>query len=257
MAKHFKVKQIRSAAGRLPRHILTIKGLGLRGPGSEVELADTPQIRGMISSVHYLLEVVPVEERAQKEAHPETRDAPRITPRKRRRQAPPKSVRLEKRETYAESNQSAQRAPIVNRSALAAVNRADTVRLPRVAAKAKRRAKVTPSHASVSKAARAQCTAALLQRGFKKFFRKEFAVINVSDLEQHFESGDVVDAKTLHDRGIVKVQLAGVKVLGDGELKKKLTLKLAAYSAQAKTKIENAGGTVEVVAPPNPNAAAA
>lgn len=94
------------------------------------------------------------------------------------------------------------------------------------------------------------------KRGFKNFHREEFSVINCNDLEQHFESGDVIDAKVLKDRGIVKSQKSGVKVLGTGELKKKLTLKVAAYSATAKEKIEKAGGSVEVVKPENVNKAA-
>jgi len=68
--KYFKVKQIASAAGRLPKHILTIKGLGLSGPNSEVELADTPQIRGMITSVQFLLKVTPVQGQLEKKPNP-------------------------------------------------------------------------------------------------------------------------------------------------------------------------------------------
>ncbi len=70
MAKHFRLKQIRSATGRLPRHIRTIEGLGLRGPGSEVSVADLPTIRGMITQVQYLLEVTPVEGAFVRETHP-------------------------------------------------------------------------------------------------------------------------------------------------------------------------------------------
>lgn len=70
MAKHFVVKQIRSATGRLPKHIRTMDGLGLGKVGREVKLADTPQIRGMIKQVQYLLEVTPTEGAAAKEAHP-------------------------------------------------------------------------------------------------------------------------------------------------------------------------------------------
>jgi len=70
MAKHFLIKQIRSATGRLPKHILTIKGLGLGKVGREVKIADTPQIRGMIKQVQYLLDVMPQDGAAEKEAHP-------------------------------------------------------------------------------------------------------------------------------------------------------------------------------------------
>jgi len=69
--KYFKVKQKASATGRLPRHIKTIKGLGLSGPGSVAELPDTPQVRGMITQVHYLLEVTPVSGQLEKKANPQ------------------------------------------------------------------------------------------------------------------------------------------------------------------------------------------
>lgn len=87
------------------------------------------------------------------------------------------------------------------------------------------------------------------KRGFTSLHRKEFSVINVGDLEKHFNAGDVVDSKVLLDRGIVKKQLHGVKILGDGELKKKLTLHADAFSESAKAKIEAAGGTITQVAP--------
>ena len=70
MAKHFVVKQIRSATGRLPKHIRTMDGLGLGKVGREVKLADTPQIRGMIQQVQYLVTVTPVEGAFPKETHP-------------------------------------------------------------------------------------------------------------------------------------------------------------------------------------------
>jgi len=69
--KYFKVKQIHSAAGRYPKHILTIKGLGLSGPGSTADLPDTPQVRGMITKVHYLLEVTPVQGQLEKKPNPQ------------------------------------------------------------------------------------------------------------------------------------------------------------------------------------------
>ena len=95
------------------------------------------------------------------------------------------------------------------------------------------------------------------KRGFTSLDRREYAVINVSDLEQHFNAGDVVDSKVLLERGIVKKQPHGVKLLGDGELKKKITFHADAFSASAKTKIEAAGGTITLVEKPKPKAAAA
>ena len=83
------------------------------------------------------------------------------------------------------------------------------------------------------------------KRGFNNIFAKEYAIVNVGDLER-FEDGSVVDAQALAAAGLVKKALDGVKVLGQGELTKKLTVNCAAFSASAKEKIEKAGGKAEV-----------
>lgn len=84
------------------------------------------------------------------------------------------------------------------------------------------------------------------KRGFNNIFATEYAVINVSDLEK-FVDGTVVDTELLKAAGLVKEELDGVKVLGNGELTKNLTVKAAAFSASAKEKIEKAGGKAEVI----------
>ena len=83
------------------------------------------------------------------------------------------------------------------------------------------------------------------KRGFVNIFATHYATVNVSDLEK-FEDGAVVDAQALIDAGILKKTLDGVKVLGNGEITKKLTVNCAAFSASAKEKIEKAGGKAEV-----------
>ena len=83
------------------------------------------------------------------------------------------------------------------------------------------------------------------KRGFVNIFATHYATVNVSDLER-FEDGAVVDAQALLDAGILKKTLDGVKVLGNGEITKKLTVNCAAFSASAKEKIEKAGGKAEV-----------
>ena len=83
------------------------------------------------------------------------------------------------------------------------------------------------------------------KRGFNNIFATRYAVINVSDLER-FPEGTVVDTHLLHATGVVKNTMDGVKVLGKGELTKKLTVNCAAFSASAKEKIEKAGGKAEV-----------
>jgi large subunit ribosomal protein L15 len=86
----------------------------------------------------------------------------------------------------------------------------------------------------------------LPKRGFHNIFGTENAVVNVSDLNK-FEDGAVVTVADLVAAGLVKKTLDGVKVLGSGELTKKLTVQAAAFSASAKEKIEAAGGKAEVI----------
>ena len=85
----------------------------------------------------------------------------------------------------------------------------------------------------------------LPKRGFVNIFATKYATINVSDLEK-FEDGAVVDAQAIVDAGLLKKTLDGVKVLGRGEITKKLTVNVAAFSASAQEKIEKAGGKAEV-----------
>ena len=84
------------------------------------------------------------------------------------------------------------------------------------------------------------------KRGFNNIFATEYTVINVSDHER-FVDGTVVDTELLKAAGLVSKELDGVKVLGNGELTKSLTVKAAAFSASAKEKIEKAGGKAEVM----------
>jgi large subunit ribosomal protein L15 len=81
--------------------------------------------------------------------------------------------------------------------------------------------------------------------GFKNRNRVEYAVVNVSRLDELFADGDVVTSEALVDKGVIKSASEVVKVLGDGELTKKLTVKVDKVSVPAKAKIEAAGGTVE------------
>ena len=86
----------------------------------------------------------------------------------------------------------------------------------------------------------------LPKRGFHNIFGTVNAVVNVSDLNK-FEDGAVVTVADMVSAGLVKKTLDGVKVLGNGELTKKLTVQAAAFSASAKEKIEAAGGKAEVI----------
>ena len=84
------------------------------------------------------------------------------------------------------------------------------------------------------------------KRGFKNRNTKEIITINVSVLDR-FDNGTVIDAELLKDTGIVKNSRDGIKVLGNGELTKKLVVKATSFSASAKEKIEAAGGSCEVI----------
>ena len=86
----------------------------------------------------------------------------------------------------------------------------------------------------------------LPKHGFTNIFRKEFATINLSDLER-FEDGAVVNLDALKAAGLVKQVKDGVKVLGSGELTKKLTVQVERFTASAKEKIQALGGKAEEV----------
>ncbi|RPI91200.1 MAG: 50S ribosomal protein L15 [Planctomycetaceae bacterium] len=77
------------------------------------------------------------------------------------------------------------------------------------------------------------------------YFAKEVAIVNVATLELRFENGATVDEQTLVERGIVKGNYDAIKILAQGDLTKKLTVKVHDFSAAAIAKIQAAGGTVE------------
>ena len=86
----------------------------------------------------------------------------------------------------------------------------------------------------------------LPKRGFHNVFAKRYAIVNLKSLEA-FPDGAVVDADALLEKRIIRKTLDGVKILGQGEITKKFTVKAAIFSASAKEKIESAGGKCEVV----------
>jgi large subunit ribosomal protein L15 len=86
----------------------------------------------------------------------------------------------------------------------------------------------------------------LPKRGFTNIFRKEYAIVNVSELVE-FEDGTKIDLESLRDRGIVKKRLDGLKVLGNGEINRPLHVRAHKFSKSAIEKIQKAGGTIEVI----------
>ena len=89
----------------------------------------------------------------------------------------------------------------------------------------------------------------LPKKGFSNVqFRDKIAIVNVSQLNQKFEDGATVDEKALREAGLVSGRCDAIKVLGQGDLERKLTLVVDAVSASARAKVEKAGGTAETVA---------
>lgn len=86
----------------------------------------------------------------------------------------------------------------------------------------------------------------LPKRGFKNYTRKEYAIVNLSELDK-FNDGDVITPKVLLANNVIKKLNSGVKVLANGELTKKLTVKANVFSKAAEAAIKKAGGTVEVI----------
>ena len=86
----------------------------------------------------------------------------------------------------------------------------------------------------------------LPKRGFKNRFATHYAIVNVGTLNAKFENGETVNVEALIEKGILNKALDGLKVLGNGELTKNLTVEAAIFSQTAKEKIEAAGGKAEV-----------
>ena len=93
----------------------------------------------------------------------------------------------------------------------------------------------------------------LPKRGFTNIFREDWAVLNVGDLDKL--TVDSFDPETLKKMGVIKKQLKGIKILGNGELTRKISVRAHAFSESAKKKIEAAGGTVDLILSPPPAAA--
>jgi large subunit ribosomal protein L15 len=90
------------------------------------------------------------------------------------------------------------------------------------------------------------------KRGFSHAtWDKVYHVVNVGDLDKAFQDGDTVDLDALKKAGLAKGPADGVRILGEGELTKKLTIRASHFSKSANEKITAKGGTIEVIAPPN------
>jgi large subunit ribosomal protein L15 len=89
------------------------------------------------------------------------------------------------------------------------------------------------------------------KRGFTNgMFARQFNVVNVGDIDKLFEAGNEVNVETLRTKGLAKKSMDGVRILGEGDVTKKLVVKAHHFSKSAKEKIEAKGGTVEIIPPP-------
>lgn len=95
------------------------------------------------------------------------------------------------------------------------------------------------------------------KRGFKNMNRVEMFPVNVATLEQLFDAGASVDLATLQAKGLIPKRIEHIKILGEGDLTKKLSIKAHGASAAAKEKVEKAGGSIEIVATAAPAKASA
>ncbi len=87
----------------------------------------------------------------------------------------------------------------------------------------------------------------IARRGFSNApFKKVFAVVNLSDLDNKFTDGEVVNRNSLKEKGLVGKVISGVKILGNGDISKKLSIEVEKISSSAKEKIEKAGGSVKL-----------
>ena len=87
----------------------------------------------------------------------------------------------------------------------------------------------------------------LPKHGFRNIFRQEFSIVNLGQLEQHFEAGTVVDGEALRAKGLVRGLKRPIKILADGNLTKALTVKANKFSAAAIARLQASGGSAEVV----------
>jgi large subunit ribosomal protein L15 len=85
-------------------------------------------------------------------------------------------------------------------------------------------------------------------RGFKPYHKTEYALVNVDELEAHFDAGSEITPEALMGRGILRNLHDGVKILGNGAVTKKFTVRAHKFSKSAQEKLEAAGGTVESLA---------
>ena len=204
---------VKSPVSSKPNHIKIVKALGLHKIRSTKVFEDTPSIRGMIFKVNHLVSVV------------EISDSGGFT------------MKLNELKPALGSTTAPRR-----------LGRGVGSGLGKTSGKGHKGAKARSGGGKRPgfEGGQMPLVRQLPKRGFKNIFAKEYATVNVSELEV-FENGTEVTAALLVEKKIIRKELDGLKVLGNGELTKKLTVKAVKFTGSAKEKIEAVGGTAEVI----------
>ena len=208
-----QVTLVKSPVSSKPNHIKIVKALGLHKIRSTKVFEDTPSIRGMIFKVNHLVSVV------------EISDLGGFT------------MKLNELKPALGSTTAPRR-----------LGRGVGSGLGKTSGKGHKGAKARSGGGKRPgfEGGQMPLVRQLPKRGFKNIFAKEYATVNVSELEV-FENGTEVTAALLVEKKIIRKELDGLKVLGNGELTKKLTVKAVKFTGSAKEKIEAVGGTAEVI----------
>ena len=208
-----QVTLVKSPVSSKPNHIKIVKALGLHKIRSTKVFEDTPSIRGMIFKVNHLVSVV------------ESSDYGGFT------------MKLNELKPALGSTTAPRR-----------LGRGVGSGLGKTSGKGHKGAKARSGGGKRPgfEGGQMPLVRQLPKRGFKNIFAKEYATVNVSELEV-FENGTEVTSALLVEKKIIRKELDGLKVLGNGELTKKLTVKAVKFTGSAKEKIEAVGGTAEVI----------
>ena len=208
---NLRIKLVKSLNGRHDKHIATANSLGLHKIGNETVQPDNPQTRGKIAKIGYLLQVT--EESGGKAMY-----INELSP-------VAGSTHVNKRKGRGHATGNGKTAGRGHKGQKARSGGGVRIGFEGGQMPLARR---------------------IPKRGFNNIFAKPLESVNVSALDK-FEDGAVVDAQALLDAGVLSKCRYGVKILGNGEITKKLTVKASAFSETAKEKIEAAGGKAEVI----------
>ena len=203
-----KITQIKSAIGYQPKAKRTLSALGLKKMNQCVEKTDTPQIRGMIKKIDYLIKVEEVQ-----------------------------SVKLDSLKPSKGSIKNKKRIGRGHGSGLGKTSGRGHKGAGQRSGN-KRRAWFEGGQMPLARR--------LPRRGFTNIFKEEIQIVNISDLNR-IEKNSEIDPVVLQENGMIRSSLKPVKILGEGDIDKKLNVTASSFSESAKNKIEKAGGTVTIL----------